>query len=605
MRRQRPKPLLKRPQFWVLLALVFLIFVTAWLGVRGLIAKSNLEEAQGLISEMKTQALDFDVVGATATLGQITQHADTAVDMTSDVVWRGAEFIPWLGANLRVVRELSSVTGDIVHDVAAPLLGVADKLNPEALAPKDGAIDIQPFIDALPPVSRATEGARAATKAVKAIDTNGALGVLVAAKSKVAALLGTINPLLETLNSALPLLPPALGSETPRRYVVMFENPAEPRTLGGAALSFALVTLDHGHIELSATVPAGFENFPAYSAPVIPVPDGVEYLYQGMFGRFIANATARPSFISAAEITQANWTAKFGYGVDGVISIDPVALSYLLRATDPITLSSGDVLTSDSLVPLLLNGLYQRFNGGDPVEDNRAQDVVYSEAIAATFSRFTHGPFVSKLLVPAMMQAVSERRILLWSAHPEEQAQLVSTGLDGDLPKSDADTDRLGLYFQDNVGSKLEYYLTQSVRLSQAVCRADGRQSYRVTADLTSSVPVDTNSLSPSITGTFWAAEGLTPGVIRMFVYLYAAPGSQITGATIGGIPMPLEGLHDTDYPVGRVLVTLPPGATTTITYDVVAAEPGAKALSLNLTPLVNPTSQSVEPLDCSTVTLG
>ena len=39
---------------------------------------------------------------------------------------------------------------------------------------------------------------------------------------------------------------------------------------------------------------------------------------------------------------------RTGTTVDGVIAADPVALSYLLRATGPITLSSGASMTAEN-----------------------------------------------------------------------------------------------------------------------------------------------------------------------------------------------------------------------------------------------------------------
>ena len=283
-----------------------------------------------------------------------------------------------------------------------------------------------------------------------------------------------------------------------------------------------------------------------------PVPNGAEAVYPyGVFGTFIANATLRPSFTTAAEITQETWRQQCGYTVDGILSIDPVALGYILRATDPITLSSGDVLTSTSLVPFLLNTVYLRFNSGDSVADNFEQDQIYDEAVSATFGRLTSGSLNPKVLIAALMQGWDERRVLYWSAHEDEQAQLAAIGLNGELPVSDVTTDRVGVYFQDHVGSKLNYYLQQSVHLATASCRDDDRQNYRVTVDFGSVVPADVGALSPSIVGQ-WEREGLRAGVQRMVVMLYAPPGSQIVGASLNGQPVALESLHDTDHPVGR-----------------------------------------------------
>ena len=338
----------------------------------------------------------------------------------------------------------------------------------------------------------------------------------------------------------------------------MSQNNAEARALGGTSLSFALLTIDKGRVTLGDAVPAGSGNFAYYQESVVPLPEGVETLYGSEYGRAMSNLTVRPSFESAAETAQEMWKRQFGPEADGVISIDPVALGYLLRGNAPIPLSTGDVLTNDTLVPLLLNGVYMRFRSDDIGADNAAQDAVYAEIVVKTFDQLLTGDLDPKV---------------------EEEAIFESLGVDGSLPKSNETTDRVGVYFQENVGSKMNYYLKQSVSLGQAVCRADGKASYRVGIDLTNDLPADAaTSISPSILGTF-VREKLEPGVQRMIVMVYAPPGSQIVGATVDGAAVQLESFHDTDDPVAKLVVSMDPGATSTMTIDVVAAGAGKKAL--------------------------
>ena len=600
------KPLARRWWFWALIAGFVLIVVgalAAWqLGTRVLEVKGELEKAQALTGQLKTQATALDAAGATATLDEITAHTDRAVEISGDGVWAAGEKVPFLGKNLSVVGSLARVTDDLMTEVAAPLIEVAGSIDPASLVPAGGAVNLQPIIDAGPAIARADAGVKAAAATLATLDTDGTIDQVSAAATQVSTLLETVVPITETLGTVVPLLPPALGSEAPRTYVVMFQNPAESRSLGGTALSFASITVDQGNIAFNETIPAGFKNFAA-SAPVITPPDGVSELFDGAFGNFIANATLRPSFTSAAQITQEMWIRDQGYAVDGIISIDPVALSYVLRATGPIPIATGDVLTSDNLVPLLLNEVYQRYNSGNVGRDNLAQDVVYAAAVDATFAALTDGSADPTALIAALTQGWDESRIMYWSAHEDEQAQLIEAGLNGELPVSDDATDRVGVYYSDNVGSKLNFYLQQSVELAQATCRVDGLSSYRVSTALTSTVdPAGVSKLSPSIVGQF-KREGLEPGVQRMVVMLYAPPGSQLSGATVNGEAVELPAFHDTDYPVGKLTVSVEPGATVTVSYDLVAASAGAKALEAQITPMVNPTAVTTVPLDCATVT--
>ena len=368
-----------------------------------------------------------------------------------------------------------------------------------------------------------------------------------------------------------------------------------------------VVGADQGRIDFSDPLSSSRTggDFDSYPESLIPLPDGVEEIYPDYLGTYIANSTSRPSFTTAAEITKAMWKADFGQDIDGVLSMDPLVLGYLLEGADPIPVATGDELTSDTVVDVLLNGVYIDDDTGDNVVDNLAQDAVYAAVIDTTFARLFSGQIEARTFVDALMRGWDERRVLYWSAVPEEQAQLAAIGLNGEIPRSDAETERVGLYFLDNFGSKLNYYLKQEVRLSSTSCREDRRQSNRVTVDLTSELdPVDAATLARSVAGAFRGA-GVERGEQRLFVLLYAPPGSTITGATVGGAPAEVDDLHDTDFPVAKLIVLVRPGETPAVTYDFVSAEPGEKTLEAQVTPMVQPATITTEPLDCATVDAG
>ncbi|GAB3604686.1 hypothetical protein GCM10027413_00950 [Conyzicola nivalis] len=600
------KRLIRRWWFWLIVAVLLIVVAAglyAWaLASRVFEVKAELESAQSLASDLKIQASAFDMDGAMSTLDDVSAHTNRAVEIADEPIWSFSEGLPVIGKNLIVVRQLAGVTDDLMVQVATPLVAAVKNVDPASLAITDGAIDVSPFVGAVDAIAEADANLKDTAATLDAIDTADTVEQVSGAKTTLAGLVTSVAPLLETANNIAPLLPATLGVDAPRRYVVMFQNNAESRALGGTALSFAVISIDNGKIIFDETIPAGFKNF-VTSTPVLPQPDGVAELFNGELGNFIPNNTLRPSFTTAAQLTQEMWKRDQGYAVDGVVSVDPVALSYILRATGPIPLSTGDVLTSDSLVPLLLNGLYQRFNTKNAQKDNIAQDVVYSEAVDATFTALTTKPLDPTALIDALTQGWNESRIMYWSAHEDEQARLINFGLNGELPVSDEKTERVGVYFADNVGSKMNYYLNQSIELSQATCRGDGLESYRVSATLTNTMdPPFVKQLSTSILGQQYWKMGLAKGVQRLVVMLYAPPGSQIANVSVNGAPYAMPAHHDGDYPVGRVVVDVNPGAAANVTYDLVAGTPGVRTLEAKSTPMVTPTAIATVPLDCATV---
>lgn len=596
-RTPKRKQFYRRWWFWAIVVVLLVIAAAAWIGVRALQAKDNLEAAVPAVSTLKEQVLAQDIDGAKKTLADVAPKVREARDLTSDPIWRAAELIPVAGSNLTAVRELADVTDSIVADAVPPLLEVVDTVMADGLKPVNGALNVALLSDAIPQIEEATAVFENASAVVNGIDTSQTIGQVTAAQKTMSDMLASIEPALDAAKQVLPLLPPALGTQGPRNYLILFQNNAEARALGGMPGALVLMTIDQGKVALGQQATGG--DFRSYAPPVVAVPDGVQELYGNGFGTTMANATVRPDFPSAAQIARAMWLDEFGVAVDGVISIDPVALSYVLKATGPVPLATGEVLSSDNAVALLMNEVYIRFPGLTE-EERFAQDAFFGAVVASTFGTVMQGNLDPKVLLSSMIQAIDERRLMIWSANEAETTQLVAGGLDGALPVSDGKTDEVGVYFQDAIGSKMDYYLSQRVVLSQGSCRADGRENYRVSVDVMNNAPLDAGeSLTPYIVGINPDVE---LGDIRIDLITYAPPGSTISAIWVDGEPVEVTPFHDSQYPVAKVRTAFAPGTGRNVTFDIVAAEPGKRELAALLTPLVHPTEVVKQELDCAAV---
>ena len=562
--------------------------------------KGELQEAQRLVPALEQQLRDTDLVGADDTMGELARHAASARDGSNGVVWRSSEWLPVLGDDLAAVRRLSVAMHLMASEAALPLLDLA--AHPAELAPAGGSVDLPAVQRAVAVIERADAAVADALATVDGVDTAHTIADITDAKQKMGDLLGTLHPLTGTLRELAPLAPALLGADGPRQYAVMFQNLAENRALGGTALAFVVVTVDHGRIEIGEAIPASTSGFGSGS-PVIDVPPDLAALYGSEYGDYIGSATVRPSFTSAAQTVIGNFARDKGTTLDGVLSLDPVALGYLLEATGPVRLQTGDLLSAQNAASLLLNEVYQRYaSSGDPEADDAAQNAFFADAVQATASRLMGGDIDLPALAESAGRGWGERRILFYSAHGDEQARLAAVGLNGEPPLSDDTTDRVGVYFGETIGTKLAYYSSQKVLLGRAVCRDDGRANYRVTVELGNGLQADAAQVTSDSVLGFYRVEGLPKGLQRMNVYLYAPPGSTIVGATVDGVPQPAGQFGDGAYPVDRQRIVLPPGATGTLVYDLVAATPDERALEAQVTPMVSPTAIDTVPLDCADV---
>ena len=593
----------KRNRAWWLvvgLLLVILLGAAAWVGTRALMAKSDLDAALLLVPQIKTQILAGDSGAAMKTVSVAAAKVRDAKNLTSDPVWRIAEIIPVAGSNLRNVRELTDIADGIFVDAVTPLSSVAKTFKPESLKPKDGAIDVAPFVAAKPAVVKATKAVLTAQKRMRALDTSGSISQVKVGAQKFSTMIDGIVPQLQLANKALKILPDLLGESAPRHYLLLFQNNAEPRALGGTAGAMVLVTVDKGHIQLGQQ--ASTRDFPHYGGPVIPASEERIAIYGSGIATDALSVTSTPSFSQAAKAIQAMWASQFGTSFDGVASIDPIALGYILKATGPIKLATGDTLTSDNAASMLLNGVYQRYPALTNA-DNIKQDAFFGAAVSATFERVTGGGFDPAVFMKVLLQGLNEHRLSFWSGNAQEQEVISTVGLTPEAPVSDATHERAGLYIGDAVGSKLEYYLTQKVAVTQGVCRADGRETYRVGIDLTSSIPANPEKTIPAYILGEWKRERTVPGNMRLDVMTYAPTGSTIVGMSVDGKAVDPGTLRDGANPVALVRTPeIAPGATLNVTFEFVGAKPGTKALDLTVTPLVHPTPITKAAIDCGSV---
>ena len=581
----------RRVTLWVGLAVsVLIVAAVAWVGVRGVLAKAELERVIPLASQVQDQVLSGDGRAAVRSAGELSGRSAAAVTLTSDPVWRTFEGLPYLGTNLVAVRQLAAAVDDVTREAVVPLAEVAGEVKLVDFRPVGGAINLQPFVDAQPQFDQAESALRAAVSGMDSVETTPTLSVVRSAVGRLAVSLTKASQSVGQVNRAVKLVPEMLGKSGPRNYVLLFQNLAEPRATGGSASALALIHAESGQISLVRQASSG--DFPPYEKSVLELPTDTRGLYGDITGQYIQDVNLTPNFPQSAMLAREMWKRQFGVEADGVISVDPVILGYLLRATGPITLATGDVLTADNAVQLLLTDVYARY--ADPAE----QDAFFAAAAASVFSAVSSGSADPKALIEALALAGSEHRVLVWSAHEKDQALLADTTLAGGLPVSDASATRFGVYLNDATGSKMGVYLDTKVTLGQVTCRKDERPNYGVTLTLTNTAPADAaTSLSGYVTGA--GIYGVTPGNMKTVVSVYGVPGMQNLGVTRDGAVVSYHPATDTTYPVSALSVELAPGESTVLEFGWLGERADKSSLVARMTPGINQNETRLVDTSC------
>lgn len=507
---------------WTLGAvLAVFVLAAAWIGVRGYLAYTHLQDARAQAADV-TAALS-DPASAGDVVARVSADTSAARELTSDPVWRLAEGLPWLGAQLSAVATVTAAVDDVASDAVRPLTDAAASFSLDSLRPTDGRFDLAALAALREPAATTAERLRAAADDIDAVRTEELVAPLRAPVSDVQDLLDEVAGGADALERATALMPEMLGANGPRNYLVLFQNNAEWRSLGGIAGAMAVVHTEDGRISLAGQ--GNTTDFRDVGA-VTPLPPELQQVFGTRPTRFIQNVTQVPDFTVGAPIAREMWRNVFGLEVDGVVAIDPVALSYLLEATGPVTLATGDVLSADTAVPLLLNEVYLRY------PNPREQDAFFAAATAAVFGVVSSGDTDPKKLVEALTRAGQERRLALWNADPAAQAVLDGTSLQARLPESDDETTRFGVYLNDSTGSKMDYYMRAATSVGWCT-DTEGAPEAELTVRLRSDAPADAASLPDYITGD--GSFGTHPGSTETLAYVYLPPDAEVVGAVADG----------------------------------------------------------------------
>jgi hypothetical protein len=539
---------------------VIFVASAAWIGIRGSLAKAELDHAAPLANAVQHGIAAGKPAEALAASRDLSARARNAVDLTGDPIWLAAEAVPWVGDNLAAVRQASEATRVVAERVVAPLTHVASVLDESSFRPSKGVVNLQPITAAQGDLTHAQQALNGARKQVAAIRTSGTIGQISAAITRLGSALDKAAVTVDSVRNGVLLLPLMLGSEAPRNYLLLIQNPAELRASGGIAGALALIHTDHGRISLGTQ--ASTTSFPQFKTPVQTLPAEAQGLYGTIAAQYIQNVNLTPRFDLTGSLAREMWRQRFGTTVDGVVAVDPVALGYLLGATGPIQLSSGEELNAGNAVQLLVSETYKRY------PDPAAQDAFFARAAAAVFERIAEGRANAASLLRAFAKAGDERRILIWSARDAEQAILTPTTLAGGLPTSTPARAGMGVYLNDATGAKMDYYLDVTVSVASSICRVDGHPNARVTITLKNNAPADAaTSLPAYVTGA--GDFGVAPGTIRTRVSVYGPVGSLLVATTSNGADFPALAATDGGHAVSQFAVDLAPGKSSQVSVDM------------------------------------
>lgn len=575
----------------IVIAGILVLGSATWLATRILVVKTDLEASQTLVAQLQTEigSGDFSTLSATST--ELQQKSASAAAGTGDLTWRAAELVPIVGENLRAVRAISESTDAIVHEVAAPAVDIVANYDMTARDPVTGGFDITPLEDVKAIAATAQTVFADSVARMGAVDASATVGPVSAAVTKMNDLLDTANSAVLSAEPLLQLAGPALGAEGPRTYLLAFQNNAESTALGGSAASYTVLDVDNGAISIAAQG-AGSQDLIEGKRLDVEVDQSAIDLYTDYLVRYPNTSTSRPDFPTAAELMRAYWIRDKGITTDGVISVDPLALARILSATGPVTLPSGDVLTSENAVSLLVHDVYYRY---DSYQEPEKIDAFFQSAASAILTKVISGDFDMKAMSTAVTAGVKQGSILAWSADPTEQKALDGTQIQGVLPKDNTASTAIGVYYQDTSASKMDYFLHTSTSTTSDMCSATANPNFSTTVTLHSDLTPDQADALPE----YVASGNYGPQLTSTKVFVYGPVGATLVDARVdaaGEETTVNTAGNDLGRPVASFTAFLVPGESSTVTATFTGGEGAYGPLEVRGTPMIHATAQTVEP---------
>lgn len=523
-------------------------------------ARGDLLSAQNSLLEARRGAVELDPQVARAHLARAQGSFGSAEDKLTSPATLGLRAIPGLNNNLEVPLTIARL-GDSLVQAGRSGLELLEALPFAGGRPSasfgGGVLDLAPFAAASEPAQKLQRELNEAARLLHRTPATLLLPPVADARRRGLDLLSDASAQADTAAAGAFLVPRLFGAAGPRTWVVGAENNAELRGRGGYMGSFGILSADAGRLAL-----ADFR--PTSALPPLPQDESENAAIEAEFrDRYFAlggavawqNLFMSPNFPTGAGMFLGNLGQSAGIQADGVIGLDPVALSYLLRATGPVVVPGiPEPLNAENIVDWSLNRIY--FLAGNNDERRELLSII----AATVWGRLLNDPNLDfAQLSKAVGQALTERRLVLYSADPEEQRVIERLGIGGAV--SGTNDDYLLLVGQNVAENKMDYYMDRDIDYS-GVLQADGTLEATVSATVTNT-SVPGTAFPEYIVGD---RSDIPKGNIKQFLSLFLPSQAEVRQVLVDGRVVPFESKLDSGKLRVATYVDVAPGGSQKVT---------------------------------------
>ncbi|MBU6347394.1 MAG: DUF4012 domain-containing protein [Actinomycetales bacterium] len=568
------KPLLITFLLIILASIIYLAYSAVQVQYHLARVKSQLQQAAVLGVQLNGQT-------AAELLRDVKLEIADANKWASGPIWWTASHIPYLG---RTPNAIHAVTENLDRTLRATdnLEQALEKENSNnsfrnykfVLGLSDSLVELQ-----RPIASGATE--------LTALRLAGVPEIVAGPVRQLADGYSNLVPITTDAVLFSKVAPALLGLDKPRKWMLVFQNGAEARSVGGFPGGWGILTASTGKLSLSPL----YKETTLMKQPLTNYSDYVSREQAALYGSDLSRMSdlnLSPDFPTNARLMAALEVRNFGTQIDGVMSMNEKSLANFMQVSGPVKVGKRTI-TSENAADYVTKGVYQDY------QNPKAKDAAIFLLIEKTFTKFQSGTVSPIRMLQAFIPAIHSQNLHAWSADNAVQQKILQTPLSGSM--ANVNKPSAAVVLINGAGNKLDAYVKAQVVYNQGICESDF--PYRdATMRVTLKNEAPTSGLPKYVTTRYDLGDlsPKNPGATKMIVYVHVPFGSVFESAKIGNADTPLlvEGV-DLGRTVFRFDVDLP--AQSSQNLIIKFAEPAVGEVvqpSLWTQPMPNPVKTKV-----------
>ncbi|MGI8773552.1 MAG: DUF4012 domain-containing protein [Actinomycetota bacterium] len=535
-----------------------------------------------------------DPSGAMSELQTALEKATAAEEALRHPSARLAGVVPFTSKDMAAVEALTAaasdaaLAGSTMSEILAELGVSGERISAAFYA--EGKVDVESLQRVAPRMSEAARGIFGAYNTLQAVDEVPSLRVIAEALDSTRQRLLAASESTGRVAMLFDLLPTALGADEERSYLLLFQALGESRGTGGVAGLYGVLTASDGELELRNIHP--YSRLGNVESTDSPAWFEQNYSFQSALTQW-PQANVSPNFPAVAQTMLSMYENSSGEKLDGVLAMDPLALSLLMQGTGPIEVGELNI-SPQNMDELLLVESYTGF------PNSAAQNDFLAQVVTAFWDELSGTPADPEGLVTGFGEAIDRQHLKFYLDDGEEQLALSELQATGSYTGAG---DMVQMLFTNNYSTnKVDYFLRRSTK-TEVVIMPDGTARVDVEVTLINDAPRGEPDL---LLGE--GTDTLPPGGNSSLVSLLMPAGAQAASTSVNGEDVPLLTYQDEGHPVAWWLVDIPPRgrARLAFSYDLPDAVDlnGGGAFSLTLFPqtAVRPESYEIRVVESSSV---